>query len=145
MKKLHDLAIVLIKKTSSFSIEFSIELQRTLKSNEHFEKVKDFVHLESNALEYFSSNQHQKPMREGHLKQSFIYMLIDPRISCNLPGESMASSTYPSQSQIHLNISISYLTFSFWINSRSGDVFYPQSSTWARGRQIVPIPTCTRP
>lgn len=40
-------------------------------------------------MEYFESSENKKQMREGHLKQSFVYMLIDPRISCNLPGESV--------------------------------------------------------
>lgn len=32
-----------------------------------------------------------KKYREGNLKTSFIYLLIDPRISDNLPGQSRVS------------------------------------------------------
>lgn len=32
-----------------------------------------------------------KKYREGNLKTSFIYLLIDPRVSDNLPGQSRVS------------------------------------------------------
>uniref|UniRef100_A0A1I8MXZ7 LEM domain-containing protein n=1 Tax=Musca domestica TaxID=7370 RepID=A0A1I8MXZ7_MUSDO len=68
--------------------KFSVELQRTTKSEEAFLRIQDFMKYETQSMQYFVNNQDKKRMREGHLKQSFIYMLIDPRISCNLPGES---------------------------------------------------------
>ncbi|XP_065363161.1 uncharacterized protein LOC135956555 [Calliphora vicina] len=70
-------------------IKFSVELERTLKSEENFQLIKDYIKYEAVSMEYFEGNINKKQMREGHLKQSFIYMLIDPRISCNLPGESV--------------------------------------------------------
>lgn len=76
------------------SIEFSVELQRTLKSEDNFQLVKDYFKYETQSAEYFEGNINKKQMREGHLKQSFIYMLIDPRVSCNLPGESVVSKKY---------------------------------------------------
>lgn len=71
--------------------EFSVELQRTTKSEEAFLRIQDFMKYETQSMQYFVNNQDKKRMREGHLKQSFIYMLIDPRLSCNLPGESAVS------------------------------------------------------
>ncbi|XP_073835399.1 uncharacterized protein [Musca autumnalis] len=68
--------------------KFSVELQRTTKSEENFLRIQDFMKYETQSMQYFMHNQDKKRMREGHLKQSFIYMLIDPKISCNLPGES---------------------------------------------------------
>ncbi|KAM7349400.1 uncharacterized protein ACRADG_008381 isoform 2-T2 [Cochliomyia hominivorax] len=69
--------------------KFSVELCRTLKSEEDFQRIKDYLKYDVQSIEYFEGNINKKQMREGHLKQSFIYMLIDPRISCNLPGESV--------------------------------------------------------
>ncbi|XP_075154754.1 uncharacterized protein LOC142228259 [Haematobia irritans] len=68
--------------------KFSIELQRTTKSEEQFQRIQDYMKYETQSMQFFINNQNRKQLREGHLKQSFIYMLIDPRISCNLPGES---------------------------------------------------------
>ncbi|XP_046801366.1 uncharacterized protein LOC111686697 [Lucilia cuprina] len=78
-----------IPHTKENEIKFSVELERTLKSEENFQRIKDYIKYETQSMEYFEGNINKKQMREGHLKQSFIYMLIDPRISCNLPGESV--------------------------------------------------------
>uniref|UniRef100_A0A034VQB5 Ankyrin repeat and LEM domain-containing protein 1 n=2 Tax=Bactrocera dorsalis TaxID=27457 RepID=A0A034VQB5_BACDO len=69
--------------------ELSVELQRTIRSPEHFALIPEYQKYECKSTEYFANLQNKHKMREGHLKQSFIYMLIDPRISCNLPGESL--------------------------------------------------------
>ncbi|XP_059222901.1 uncharacterized protein LOC106085541 [Stomoxys calcitrans] len=68
--------------------KFSVELQRTMKSEEQFQRIQDYMKYETQSMQYFVNNRDRKQLREGHLKQSFIYMLIDPKISCNLPGES---------------------------------------------------------
>ncbi|XP_036317468.1 uncharacterized protein LOC118732439 [Rhagoletis pomonella] len=68
---------------------FSVELQRTIRSSEQFSLIPEYMKYESKSAEYFANLPNKRKMREGHLKQSFIYMLIDPRISCNLPGESV--------------------------------------------------------
>nr|XP_014086061.2 uncharacterized protein LOC106614699 isoform X1 [Bactrocera oleae] len=71
------------------SAKLSVELQRTIRSPEHFALIPEYHKYECKSTEYFANLQNKHKMREGHLKQSFIYMLIDPRISCNLPGESL--------------------------------------------------------
>lgn len=70
---------------------YSIELERTLNNTKWFQKIPEAMEFENEMINFFknSSNLKNKMMREGHLKQSFIYLLIDPRISQNLPGESM--------------------------------------------------------
>lgn len=41
-------------------------------------------------VEHFcSQNLKKENLREGHRKTSFIYLLVDPRITENLPGESL--------------------------------------------------------
>lgn len=72
-----------------YELELSVELQRTIRSPEHFALIPEYHKYECKSTEYFANLQNKHKMREGHLKQSFIYMLIDPRISCNLPGESL--------------------------------------------------------
>ncbi|XP_055914802.1 ankyrin repeat and LEM domain-containing protein 1 [Eupeodes corollae] len=68
--------------------KFSVELDRTVRREEIFERISEYRTYEQELVTYFQNNPNTKRLREGHLKQSFIYMLIDPRISNNLPGES---------------------------------------------------------
>ncbi|XP_054728974.1 uncharacterized protein LOC129237983 isoform X2 [Anastrepha obliqua] len=75
------------KNNTNGNANFSVELHRTIRSPEHFSAIPEYLTYESKSAEYFANLQNKHKMREGHLKQSFIYMLIDPRISCNLPGE----------------------------------------------------------
>ncbi|KAH8321219.1 hypothetical protein KR059_003196 [Drosophila kikkawai] len=70
-------------------IRYSVELHRTLRSPEDFARISDYLPHEAASADHFAkSGLPKKNLREGHIKQSFIYMLIDPRISRNLPGES---------------------------------------------------------
>ncbi|XP_022226038.2 ankyrin repeat and LEM domain-containing protein 1 homolog [Drosophila obscura] len=77
------------KHAQESQIRYSVELHRTLRSPEDFERISEFMPQEAASSEHFATAPIVKrTLREGHLKQSFIYMLIDPRISRNLPGES---------------------------------------------------------
>ncbi|XP_034668882.1 uncharacterized protein LOC117901982 [Drosophila subobscura] len=77
------------KHAQASQIRYSVELHRTLRSREDFERIREFMPQEAASSEHFATAPVVKrTLREGHLKQSFIYMLIDPRISRNLPGES---------------------------------------------------------
>ncbi|XP_011183388.2 uncharacterized protein LOC105212806 [Zeugodacus cucurbitae] len=82
------------KQSVSDSAKLSVELQRTIRSPEYFSLIPEYQQYECKSTEYFANLQNKHKLREGHLKQSFIYMLIDPRISCNLPGESMYIDTH---------------------------------------------------
>lgn len=51
--------------------------------------LNNFIALETSLVDHFKlAKLKNQNFREGHLKTSFIYFLIDPRISSNLPGES---------------------------------------------------------
>ncbi|XP_023031603.2 uncharacterized protein LOC6641885 [Drosophila willistoni] len=77
------------KHAEASQIKYSVELHRTLKSPQDFQRISDYMpQLDAHSQHFNTSNAPKKPVREGHLKQSFIYMLIDPLISRNLPGES---------------------------------------------------------
>lgn len=88
-KRNTDALLAAQKHAQDSQIRYSVELHRTLRSPEDFAKISDYMPHEAVSAQHFAkSNLPKKSMREGHLKQSFIYMLIDPRISRNLPGES---------------------------------------------------------
>lgn len=76
-----------------FISEFSLELEQTLRPDnkckwqEIIGKYKCFEMKMSNG---FQDGQ-TKRFREGNLKTSFIYLLIDPRISEKLPVESQVN------------------------------------------------------
>ncbi|XP_017064352.2 uncharacterized protein LOC108103405 [Drosophila eugracilis] len=77
------------KHAQEAQIRYSVELHRTLRSPDDFARISQYLpHEASSAAHFAKCGVHKKNLREGHLKQSFLYMLIDPRISRNLPGES---------------------------------------------------------
>lgn len=66
-------------------LEFSTELQRAINNlNVLRENLSEWLELESRMARHFIERSNVK-WREGNLKNSFIYFLIDPRISENLP------------------------------------------------------------
>jgi len=76
------------KHAKAAQIKYSVELHHTLRSKADFDHIDEFMTYEiSSAAHFATASSNGRQMREGHLKQSFIYMLIDPRISRNLPGE----------------------------------------------------------
>ncbi|XP_055533867.1 uncharacterized protein LOC129723579 [Wyeomyia smithii] len=65
---------------------FSVELLSTVRSEDVFRQIADYAQLEAEMSVEFQTTT-EKTWREGHLKKSFIYLLIDPRISENLPAQ----------------------------------------------------------
>ncbi|XP_055594473.1 uncharacterized protein LOC129745426 [Uranotaenia lowii] len=65
---------------------YSVELQASIRREEVFRQIAECGALEQEmSTEFTTAND--KTWREGHLKKSFIYLLIDPRISENLPAQ----------------------------------------------------------
>ncbi|ALC38782.1 CG8679 [Drosophila busckii] len=76
------------KHAKAAELKYSVELHYTLRSEANYARIQEHYSLERDSATHFATAAPiLRPMREGHLKQSFIYMLIDPRISRNLPGE----------------------------------------------------------
>ncbi|EDW03056.1 GH11032 [Drosophila grimshawi] len=76
------------KHAKAAQVKYSVELHHTLRTQQDYEHIERFMQHEVNSATHFATAcAGGRRMREGHLKQSFIYMLIDPRISRNLPGE----------------------------------------------------------
>lgn len=68
-----------------YSAAFSQELQRTTSNFGFLEQnLPDFLKLEAQMSRHFLERSNIK-WREGNIKSSFIYLLIDPRMSQNLP------------------------------------------------------------
>lgn len=72
--------------------EFSLELEQTMRpeNEEWLNNIVKHMSLEEQMSKSFFENQ-TKRFREGNLKTSFIYLLIDPRISNMLPVEAQVS------------------------------------------------------
>ncbi|XP_062560694.1 uncharacterized protein LOC134224989 [Armigeres subalbatus] len=67
-------------------LNFSVELLATVRSEDVFGKIPHHQTLEAEMCSEFVTTN-DKTWREGHLKKSFIYLLIDPRVSENLPAQ----------------------------------------------------------
>lgn len=71
--------------TDSNILAYSFELQKTVRKYSHLkENINEYLKLEAQMVQHFLERSHIK-WREGNLKTSFIYFLIDPRVSDNLP------------------------------------------------------------
>jgi hypothetical protein len=63
---------------------YPLEMQQTLKNYVNFEEnVVEFLKLETRMMNHFLERSHIK-WREGNLKTSFVYLLLDPRLTNNL-------------------------------------------------------------
>nr|XP_014091649.2 ankyrin repeat and LEM domain-containing protein 1 [Bactrocera oleae] len=65
--------------------KFSMELQRTISSTKGFQCIRKYEKFESLSTKYFNSSPNLSNKKKRGLKQCYLYFLIDPRISRNLP------------------------------------------------------------
>lgn len=66
-------------------LAYPLELQRTVANYDHLTgNIKDYFSLETKMVNYFIEKAHLK-WREGNSKTSFVYLLLDPRFTENLP------------------------------------------------------------
>ncbi|XP_069678427.1 uncharacterized protein [Periplaneta americana] len=80
--------IKLQKKPVRLSLKsrvYSSELQRTLQNFDWQKKLVDYLALEKEVANQFSKPEASRRWREGVVKSSFTYLLLDPRITDNLP------------------------------------------------------------
>ncbi|XP_070506582.1 ankyrin repeat and LEM domain-containing protein 1-like [Chironomus tepperi] len=65
-------------------ITYPLELQRTVTNYDYLEQnITDYLKLEERMVKHFSEKNHLK-WREGNSKTSFVYLLLDPRITSNM-------------------------------------------------------------
>ncbi|CAB3370356.1 Hypothetical predicted protein [Cloeon dipterum] len=65
--------------------KFSRELEKTLKDPSSFDPAPALALEQRLATEFTSSVKKGRELRGGHLKTSFTYLLLDPRVTLNLP------------------------------------------------------------
>ncbi|XP_058119602.1 uncharacterized protein LOC131289638 [Anopheles ziemanni] len=83
------LAAASAKGSNTAIPNYSVELMATVRKEEAFQNIVDQQSLEHEMTTEFLSNNSKavRNFREGHLKKSFIYLLLDPRVSDNLPAQ----------------------------------------------------------
>ncbi|KAI8419906.1 hypothetical protein MSG28_008529 [Choristoneura fumiferana] len=93
LKKLQTLKkqpIVVNKKGKAYSIE----LEKSLRTNDWMNNLSPYIELENKArMDFANSN---KKWREGTAKTSFTYLLLDPRLTQNLPSRAGAQNHHAS-------------------------------------------------
>lgn len=68
-------------------VEFSAELEQVLRADNNWvETLSKWSHLEKELRENFLDTSLSSTWRTGTAKTSFTYLLLDPRISKNLPA-----------------------------------------------------------
>lgn len=63
-----------------------MELEKSLRSNDWMKNLDPYKELEDKARSDFANPN--KKFREGPLKASFTYLLLDPRITSDLPARA---------------------------------------------------------
>lgn len=94
LKKLHSLRKNPILICNSQGKTYSIELEKSLKSDEWTKDLSLYMALENKARADF--NKINKKWREGTAKTSFTYLLLDPRMTDNLPARANKQSQHES-------------------------------------------------
>ncbi|XP_047509572.1 ankyrin repeat and LEM domain-containing protein 1-like [Pieris napi] len=87
LKKLHALKKnPIISKRNEQGKSYSVELERSLRNNDWIQNLSPYIELENKAkVDFLNPN---KKWREGTAKTSFTYLLLDPRLTNNLPGRA---------------------------------------------------------
>ncbi|XP_055626462.1 uncharacterized protein LOC129768693 [Toxorhynchites rutilus septentrionalis] len=83
---------------------YSVELLSTLRNEDVFSQITEHCSLETEMSSEFQTSSNAKSWREGHLKKSFIYLLIDPRLSENLPAQQRLLKTHDIWKRFLLSI-----------------------------------------
>ncbi|KAJ0174002.1 hypothetical protein K1T71_010148 [Dendrolimus kikuchii] len=93
LKKLHAL-----KKTPVLANvqgkSYNIELEKSLRKDEWMKNLSAYIELENKAKSDFANPN--KKWREGTAKTSFTYLLLDPRLTGNLPEKASTQSHHVS-------------------------------------------------
>lgn len=76
-----------------FLTVYSIELEKTLKNSNWTENLSTYKELELAISKQFNEPNPSKKWREGLSKASFTYLLMDPRITNNLPSRAELLTT----------------------------------------------------
>ncbi|XP_059615142.1 ankyrin repeat and LEM domain-containing protein 1 [Phlebotomus argentipes] len=86
----HPERVALVANGQKSQLKFSVELINCLQMENLNRHLTEYLKLEREMIQSFQDPS--KKWREGHLKTSFIYLLIDPRVSANLPSRTSSLS-----------------------------------------------------
>ncbi|XP_063367094.1 ankyrin repeat and LEM domain-containing protein 1-like [Cydia amplana] len=73
---------------------YSIELEKSLRTSDWMNNLSPYIELETKARTDFTNSN--KKWREGTAKTSFTYLLLDPRLTQNLPAKAGSQSHHIS-------------------------------------------------
>lgn len=73
-----------------FYTAYSVVLEKSLRSDEWMKHLDPYIELENKARNDFANPK--KKWREGNTKTSFTYLLLDPRLTANLPARANKQS-----------------------------------------------------
>ncbi|KAJ2948326.1 hypothetical protein O0L34_g7565 [Tuta absoluta] len=71
---------------------YSIELEKSLRTDDWMNNLTPYIELENKARSEFATSN--KQWREGNAKTSFTYLLLDPRLTANLPAKAANQSNH---------------------------------------------------
>ncbi|KAG6458471.1 hypothetical protein O3G_MSEX010894 [Manduca sexta] len=105
---------------------YSIEIEKSLRSNEWMSNLQPYIDLETKARVDFANPN--KKWREGTAKTSFTYLLLDPRVTANLPEKA-------SKQNLHLSW-VTFINSIFYVGkgkrSRPYSHLYQARTLWKR-------------
>ncbi|XP_068620657.1 ankyrin repeat and LEM domain-containing protein 1-like [Battus philenor] len=105
LKKLHNLRKCPTVPVNKDGKTFSIELEKSIRTADWLNNLSPYLELEQKARADFANPN--KKWREGTTKTSFAYLLLDPRLTNNLPGT--ANKQNPHESWVTFINSIFYV------------------------------------
>lgn len=114
-----------------FFLVYSPELQKTLTNPDWLKNLSVYKSLDEALTKQFSNPDPLKKWREGNNKSSFTYLLLDPRVTNNLPVR--ADNLKPKE------VWESFLSAVFYVGkgkrSRPYDHLYDAVNLWNQGKR----------
>ncbi|XP_038211578.1 ankyrin repeat and LEM domain-containing protein 1-like [Zerene cesonia] len=84
----------IVAKSNEQGKSYSIELEKSLRNEDWMQNLSPYIELENKARADFANPN--KKWREGTTKTSFTYLLLDPRLTNNLPARASKQNNHIS-------------------------------------------------
>ncbi|CAG4947722.1 unnamed protein product [Colias eurytheme] len=84
----------IVAKSNEQGKSYSIELEKSLRNEDWMQNLSPYIELENKARADFANPN--KKWREGTTKTSFTYLLLDPRLTNNLPARASKQNSHLS-------------------------------------------------
>jgi ankyrin repeat protein len=110
---------------------YSNELEKTLQNADWLKDISAYKHLDEEMGRQFTTPDPSKKWREGYNKSSFTYLLLDPRVTSNLP---LRAESLKPQERWEI-----FLSAVFYVGkgkrSRPYDHLYDAVNLWNQGKR----------